>query len=66
MCGAATMRLFDLAGQWRSWCQTVHSEQLIGGTPENPVHVADEAVDVSLAGRLVDDVLVVVIADAAT
>ena len=55
----------DLAWQWRSRRQPVDDEQLIGGAAEKAVHVADEAVDVSLAGRLVDDVLVIVVTHAA-
>ena len=36
------------------------------GAPEQVLQVADEAVDVALAGRLVDDVFVVVVAETAT
>ena len=58
--------LLHFARQRRSRRQAVDYEQLLGGTAKKPVHVADEAIDVALAGRLVDDVLVVVIPDTAT
>ena len=57
--------LLDFAGQRRPRRQSVDGEQLFGTAADQPIHVAHEAVDVSLAGRLVDDVLVVVVAHAA-
>lgn len=39
--------------------------QFLGGVSEQVLEIADEPVDVSLARRLVDDVLVVVVAQAA-
>lgn len=42
-----------------------HLMELLRGVTEEAVQVADEPVDVTLAGRLVDDVLVVVVTQAA-
>ena len=45
--------------------QVVGGEQLLRSVAEQPLQLADEAVDVALAGGLVDDVLVVIVSDAA-
>lgn len=45
--------------------RNVHTGQhLLGRLTQHALHVADKAVDVAFAGRLVDDVLVVVVAQA--
>jgi len=44
----------------------VDSKQLLRRVPDNGQHVAHEAIDVSTPGRLVNDVLVVVVAQTAT
>ena len=62
---AAYTKLLYLSGEGWSRCQPVDKEQLVGGAAEQTVHVADEPIDVSLARRLVYDVLVVVVAHAA-
>ena len=46
-------------------CHPAGGEQLVGRVSEQALQVAHEAIDVSLAGRLVDDVLVVVVTQAA-
>jgi len=48
-----------------SWCDAVRREELFGRLTDDRRHVADEAVDVAPSRRLVDDVLVVVVAQAA-
>ena len=47
-----------------SWRDAVQREQLLGRVSDDRRHVADEAVDVSTSGRLVDDILVIVITQA--
>lgn len=42
-----------------------HGVELLGRVAQQALQVADEAVDVAFPGRLVDDVLVVVVAQAA-
>jgi len=43
-----------------------HGVQLFRSIPQEILEITDEAVDVSLAGGFVDDVLIVVVAQAAT
>ena len=43
-------------------CETTRGEELLRGIPEQVLEVAHEPIHISFAGRLVDDVLVVVVA----